>query len=193
MLTCPENLNISNEKRFHFKKTFLESEKSKTWKIYHVTHTHKMMQNVLLRVQWPVPFIYDDMRLSWFPFQKEMHHLMKYTPKMFLILKCNSRSSFLHFFLAALGIRMSHYWKQTMSFMDACTTLPLAWGHPPNFLKKVSQILPLPTEKLRLKSAKYLIHLGYICSFSKKESQMFPSEGFSILSLHEMMTVKKWD
>lgn len=152
--------------------------------------THKMMQNVLLTVQWPVPFIYD-MRLSWFPFQNEMHHLMKFTPKMFLTLKCNTRSSFLQFFLAALRISTLHYRKQT--FMDACTPLPLAWGHPPDFLKKVSQILPLPTERLRLKSADYFIHLDYVCSFSKKESQMFCSEGFSTLCLHEMVTVKKSD
>lgn len=49
----------------------------------HSQVTHEMMQNVLLTVQWPVPYVYDDMRLSQFPFQKEMHHLMKFTPKMF--------------------------------------------------------------------------------------------------------------
>lgn len=194
MLTCPQNLSFSNEKRFHFRNTFLESEKSKTWKIYHVTH--KSLTRWCRMCYWQCNGLFHTFMMIWgfhsFHFRKKCIIWWSSHLRCFLVLKWNTRSSFLQFFLAVLRISILHYWKQTMSFMDACTTLPLTWGHPPDFLKQALQILPLPTEKLRLKS-KYFIHLDYICSFSKKESQTYPSEGFSTLSLHEMVTVKKSD
>lgn len=124
---------------------------------------------ILITVHWHVQLSYNEMRLSSFPFWKQLHRLLKFTYLGFFVLKYNIKSSFLQFFFAAFRI----YIAENISVLPGCldhsiSCMCLSTGL---FRARISATV-VTYGKVRLQPAQYLRHLDNICPFNKKRSQI---------------------